>query len=276
MTEEHNADNTVNRRRFVKTVGATGISVAGLSNVASASSDEEEPIPSTSLERNERKKTVGEIRSDENVKKVVKRLREQGWFSQFNDGTYKLLKPDKESSYRAAVIPFEKRGSARKRKDESREEQAILMWRSRKGVDKGQSRVAGHEFDQSKSAGMNPSDLKHIIYTVESGQIHAKTEYLSDYPDQSSADRGFTIQRLPDPPDCNCMYLDEYCNNYNWTCLGSIAITAGTCTYSLSLRCLGSAVGSSLLLYADDENCNICDNYVNRYKSVCDSPLYSC
>ena len=267
---------SINRRRFVQAVGTTGVSVAGLSNVAAASSDDKELASSDPLSEKDRKKTIEDIQANKNAKKIIKEFQGRGWSPKFNEGVYKLVNPDKKPSYRGAVVPFKKSGRDEKRGNESQKEQAILMWTSESDIDNEQPRAVGHEFDQRKSVGLSSNDFKHDIYTVESSDIHTETEYLSDYPDVSSAGKGVTTQDYPDPSDCNCVFLDQYCGDFNWTCLGATALAAGACIKSLTLLCLSTSLGSQILLYADQEGCDICDSYNYEYKSVCDSPLYSC
>jgi hypothetical protein len=302
MTEKHNADETsetnsstpVNRRRFVKSLGAAGVAAVGFTGVSAAKGDVDREV--TELERGRRGKVIDTVMSDNHARKIRTKFQKDGWKPNVDDGKYISVKLAERNSYRAAIIPFEKDGAIK-------DEQRNLIWIEKEyadGVDvpyvTGQQAVKTDLTASVKTTSAR-SELgwesarsglgwEVTTYTVGENEIETNTTVDGIIDQQDEQMLGPQGHIGPGPGgDCSCIKFVTYCDHVDYFCI-AVYITAtiglvasccrckrsqGTFTKACAL-CLNTGIGAGLSFYSCDGVHSCHSEYVCfEQDSMCDS-----
>jgi hypothetical protein len=175
MSEEHNADesgmdnktNSINRRRFVKSLGIAGGTAAFgtlSSTTVSALSRERDVEVITGSRTSD---IIQKIENDKEVVKIIQFLSEKGWRPQYNDGKYGIVTSEDGERFNIAVVPFH---ASRENNDVS----SILRW-----SESSDENTVATILNQGDSVGDDRRDVKERTVWVENGNVKSKTEIYS-------------------------------------------------------------------------------------------------
>lgn len=209
--EMSGSNNKVNRRRFVKSLGAAGGLVglqaipatASAKNLHSANQqdDIQQAIQEADVQQVNRAKALGRALSKDNVRSIMRTFTtEKGWMPQFSDAIAYKTEYEGES-WNTVVLPFDDG-------DPTQEEQTYLTWSNNP---KYEFQVSGHHTGHHV-----PDDAEAYWdvtrYTVQNGEVVTEHETVMNFLG---------------------------CSNIGWGCVltlaslyGGTIITCGTCIAS--------------------------------------------
>lgn len=272
MSDEHSADETaeaeterhssVNRRRFVKTVGAIGGTAAF---GAVSTTTVEASLRGRNIERlagKRQEKVIQKIKRDKEASNILRKVVEDGWKPQYNKGRYGLVTPADGERFNIAAVPLQLPNG-------HTSVSGGLKWSEQNDELTGVAIL-----DQRDAVGNDSSDFEeHTIWT-EGSDVRSRVE--SHSPTGASSDGRLTTNDYTCPsggcggpcPTCGCNeYVEEHCVNWNISCImwviGALGISCGAAGW------VGCLLGSGVALgpYTTGDGCDICDKYdVERTK----------
>lgn len=261
----------MNRRNLLKAVGTTSIGAVGLNNITRLSKASEDQVERelTTLEGKERHKTLKNARHTDEVKKLTKKYKNEGWIPRFSQSKCRRVEPEDVSPFEVVVIPFEKKTKATGSKQDGN--QTVIIWKSRNANAGTDRTVTGHQLVEDGSPNDSGREIKEVNHHWEQGEI---TEQ-SNRSEIRSADGISTQDNLPGGGGGGgCIYLDTYCVNFNLSCIGLIVGALGLgCGSTGMVGCLATALLEGGAYYTGD-GCNVCDEYTTEAKTkpVCNCP----
>lgn len=260
MSEEHDADETteqggiprsVNRRKFVKALGVTGVATTGLSSVATAQTRSKAmAVDVTEPTGTSRRNMIESALSDKKTKKISHKFAEIGWKQNVKDARCVLSDPADAEPYHVVSIPFKPTNSG-KNQNKPRDEQVNLVWLERVPTGAEIERVSGHraiKLDPSKN-GEHNTDWKIVTYSVESGNVVSRINFIGSEPQSDSETDGHDVTKYTHikppgaggdgcpPYSCKRPYME--CDHINMDCVTVIAAAYAT-TISTCASCPAS------------------------------------
>lgn len=256
MSEERDTDETaeqrdsINRRRFVRTLGVAGGAAAFGSLGVGSTSAQETNGNVRYLSGHEKNKVVSKALTDSDTRDLETVLEERGWTANRNRATAQYMDPNDETSFVFVTVPIST-------DDESIN--ATLTWTDH---------YAG---DNTVISVLKRGTSSLLNYKIEDGEVVKERKGSKE-----SDDKNITIQSGPGAGP-GCVYMEKECNNLNWTCIGALAVTYGSCAWAVVKRDIGEiaacvgAAGMTIIQAADNEGCNVCDSTNLEAYNLCRS-----
>ena len=241
MSEDRNRKETVdvraestglvNRRSFVKALGATGaIGLSGIGSAQAQASDEEIKREVNEVTGSDRQAYISMALSDSEVETITEELERDEWSPNTSDATVNRIdKADEDSdlnfsTYHVVHIPFEKSVAS-----QHSSESAGIVWTDKSIEEVGFTTPAALVVEEEPEG--NPSIATQddedgsptaLEYTVENGEIKEEKSDISSEETETESE-GVTAQ------GCYCRVKRVKCDNVPLHCWVSLAASyAGT------------------------------------------------
>ncbi|MDG5821795.1 hypothetical protein [Natronococcus sp. A-GB7] len=234
------------RRKILKSITTAGIGSTAFVSGTSAKK----------LERDENHENiVSDINSSEDSKKLIKKLRKKGFMPRFGDAeSFRGENDDDIES--TTIVPAIKQNNEHQ-ENKSKLEQALLV---RTEKESGAVSTVAHTLHKNSKS--------ETTYWLENEElVSEKTDHedLLDEGVSTESNNNF------DPGGgSGCIGVDESCVDWNYACLGKLALQTGLClTAPGLLACLTRALGVEIYSHATGLDCDICNEKHERFGNMC-------
>lgn len=242
-----------NRRNILRSLGTASAVIIGGVRVTSASQVKGRQVGY--LGDKQKKEFVRRIKSDSRVRALTDSFGNKVQNVDYSRGIYSIVSPDTGADYYNFVIPYTIH-------DENT--QAVLAWTQKRNSTSSSVWVNSLTVREEsvENARLEVVDDEVLIHSF-SDPIRSSDSTVPDATTQSRLDGG-------GGGGAGCVYFyDEYCEDFNLSCVLWLTITLGLACGSLSpVACLAGA-GVNVGEYLTGDACEICDVQSGDHRSLC-------
>lgn len=240
------------RRKVLRTLGASSIVTAGFSGSALGSSGKRV----AKAKGKKQSKILRKALTDNETERLLEFASKEDYI--INKSEADIFQTETAGkngrSYYVAVVPLEKETSS----DAS---SRVLMWNNNPDIAHD---AVIHELDAKERT-------ESRVFLGQGNKVQVETKAFSQ------VQKGTTASETVSTTSSDCKYVQEVCTDPNWSCIAAIALSAGACVALLWETTLGgiatclAEAGVYLMQVMQEENCSICDDTDLREYDTCGS-----
>ncbi len=266
-------DFSVNRRRVLRTLGMAGgmsvFSSFGINTVAASQNHENRNV--TEFNKDKQNKLLNRAKATTDVQSLQTKFTKSGWSPKPDEIRAGFVEPDSSEPHQFLVLPFTKKGQNVGKKS------AAIIWKKSENAIDPKISTLGLEIDQRDPTGKHKSDFRATTHKVKQNSIEINQSYFSSHRKSKISNNEASPQAHVPPSGGgnNCMYIDEYCVDFNMSCLFFLAGALGLgCSVNL-VSCLATAFleGGA---YITGDGCRVCDERTTEAKRKPMCGCYTC